>query len=288
MPSKKTRARCTRPGPLRSRRSARIQKSANRLCATNRCVSRFSPGWPVDPMQAEKSSFCAHAKEPRQFNCGYCRALTIICRSCDRGHVCCSRTRARNARMDSRRACNARNQRTPRGRMKHANRQRGYRARLRSKVTDHTSVTPSTTPTLERGAAISDLSGVVQRPERELNEFRFETTPSPTHYPAQTAPASVDTRSSIALPVRDFELSEFSVGSEQAPLASTDEHRRSQAPEISQGIGKPTRPVVLCCCVCGRPLGSSGLRSDFGRRRASNRRRSGSDTRVQGPRSRIS
>ena len=284
MPSKKTRARCTRPGPLRSRRSARIQKSANRLCATNRCVSRFSPGWPVDPMQAEKSSFCAHAKEPRQFNCGYCRALTIICRSCDRGHVCCSRRCAKSARRESRRACNARNQRTPRGRMKHASRQRGYRARSKSKVTDHTSATPSLTVILKHDGATPDTSSVMRHPEREHDEFETDKNPSATHSPTPTATALSDAQSSIALPIRGTELSELSAGSQQASSTRTDSrHPPPQAPELPQGVGGPTRPVVLCCCVCGRPL-DSGLRSDFGRRRPSKRGRRASKTPIQDPR----
>lgn len=65
----------------------------------------------------------------RQFNCGRCRALVVICRHCDRGNIYCGPRCASEARRESRRACNARHQRSARGRRLHAARQARYRAK---------------------------------------------------------------------------------------------------------------------------------------------------------------
>lgn len=80
---------------------------------------------------------------PRLFSCARCHTQTVICSYCDRGQIYCGSGCSKAARLLSCRSAERRYQRTPGGKMKHALRQRRYRARLRTKVTDHSSKTPA-------------------------------------------------------------------------------------------------------------------------------------------------
>jgi hypothetical protein len=72
----------------------------------------------------------------RLFNCAACRKLRIVCSKCDRGNIYCS-TCAPERRRQRRREATARYQATPRGRRKHADRQRRYRERLKLQKVTH-------------------------------------------------------------------------------------------------------------------------------------------------------
>jgi hypothetical protein len=71
----------------------------------------------------------------RLFNCARCRCQVVLCSHCDRGQIYCGRACAQAARRQSARAAGRRYQRSRRGRFAHAERQRRYRQRCRSKVT---------------------------------------------------------------------------------------------------------------------------------------------------------
>lgn len=64
----------------------------------------------------------------RLFNCARCHCQVVICSHCDRGNIYCGRRCAEHARKTSSRSAGKRYQRTYRGRIKHAERQRRYRA----------------------------------------------------------------------------------------------------------------------------------------------------------------
>lgn len=73
---------------------------------------------------------------PRLFNCLRCHKQAVICSRCDRGQIYCGKQCAQLARRRSCRLAEKRYQKTLQGRLKHALRQRRYRARLKKKVTD--------------------------------------------------------------------------------------------------------------------------------------------------------
>ena len=77
----------------------------------------------------------------RLFNCARCCSQTVICSDCDRGNIYCGKQCAEIARKASLRAAGRRYQRTRRGRFKHAERQRRYRAKSK-KVTHQGSQEP--------------------------------------------------------------------------------------------------------------------------------------------------
>lgn len=79
----------------------------------------------------------------RLFSCIRCHAQTLICSYCDRGQIYCGPVCARAARVQSCRSAEKRYQLTPGGKMKHALRQRRYRARLAKIVTDHSFHSPA-------------------------------------------------------------------------------------------------------------------------------------------------
>lgn len=80
---------------------------------------------------------------PRLFSCIRCHAQVIICPHCDRGQIYCSSECSAAARFQSCRAAEKRYQLTLKGKMMHAMRQRRYRARLKEKMTDHSSRSPA-------------------------------------------------------------------------------------------------------------------------------------------------
>jgi len=75
----------------------------------------------------------------RLFNCVSCYALITICSPCDRNNIYCGSTCSRAARQKSCSLASQRYQKSHRGRLKHAARQRRYRGRQKIKVTHHSS-----------------------------------------------------------------------------------------------------------------------------------------------------
>lgn len=73
----------------------------------------------------------------RLFYCALCLTQATICSHCDHGQIYCSTECSQSARKKSCHKAGARYQNTFNGRMKHALRQRRYRARKREKVTHH-------------------------------------------------------------------------------------------------------------------------------------------------------
>lgn len=71
----------------------------------------------------------------RLFSCAGCRAQVVICSHCDRGNLYCGQRCSQAARRQSQREAARRYQRTRRGRLCHAERQRRYRQRRTTKVT---------------------------------------------------------------------------------------------------------------------------------------------------------
>ena len=74
-------------------------------------------------------------RSARLFNCARCRRQVVICSHCDRGNRYCGKRCAQTARRQSQREAARRYQRTRRGRFAHAERQRRYCQRRRTKVT---------------------------------------------------------------------------------------------------------------------------------------------------------
>ncbi|MFT6906773.1 MAG: hypothetical protein ACJAS1_003443 [Oleiphilaceae bacterium] len=70
----------------------------------------------------------------RLYNCHYCHCQVIICCRCDRGNRYCKRC-SPLMRLNSRHRASKRYQNTAQGQLKHANRQKRYRERLKQKVT---------------------------------------------------------------------------------------------------------------------------------------------------------
>ena len=75
----------------------------------------------------------------RLFHCARCRVQVLICSRCDRGNIYCGSRCSQLSRRDSLREAARRYQRTRRGRLCHAERQRRYRRHL-NKVTHQGSV----------------------------------------------------------------------------------------------------------------------------------------------------
>ena len=69
----------------------------------------------------------------RQFNCARCNKLCMICGCCDRGNIYCGKLCSWLTRMASLKAVSKRYQKSFKGAVKHALRQRNYRVRQRLK-----------------------------------------------------------------------------------------------------------------------------------------------------------
>lgn len=80
---------------------------------------------------------------PRQYICVACRKQVMICSYCDRGNRYCSKDCWFAVRKVRQRTASQRYQTSLRGRIKHAERQRCYRARRSKNVTHHGSPTPA-------------------------------------------------------------------------------------------------------------------------------------------------
>jgi hypothetical protein len=94
----------------------------------------------------------------RLFSCAGCRAQVVICSHCDRGNRYCGQRCSQAARRQSQREAARRYQRTRRGRLCHAERQRRYRQRRTAKVTHQGSppVLPDETLLAESTASVRD------------------------------------------------------------------------------------------------------------------------------------
>ncbi len=92
----------------------------------------------------------------RRFDCADCRRQVFICTACDRGQRYCAGDCARTVRRRSLREANGRYGRTPKGRLKSAERSRRYRDRKklrdRKNVTDHGSLSDGTLDLLNASA----------------------------------------------------------------------------------------------------------------------------------------
>jgi hypothetical protein len=75
----------------------------------------------------------------RLYNCVRCHIQVIICSPCDRNNIYCGSTCSRAARQTSCKMASKRYQKTHRGRLKNAERQRRYRRHQKNKVTHHSS-----------------------------------------------------------------------------------------------------------------------------------------------------
>ena len=188
---------------------------------------------------------CVHdCESARQFNCGRCHGLAAICRGCDRGQTYCSESCACSSRQESRRASNARYQRSPRGRRLHAARQRQYRAR-RSKVTDQGSAEVD-----ERASVVADATARLRSVAEEDDNV---------HVPEAEAVVAgarhVDARATWLRP----HANDTTTSVDRAPASSAWAIRAARARDAV------AEPAASRCCVCGRVLGVR-LRADFLRR----------------------
>ena len=75
-------------------------------------------------------------KSARKYNCVRCHAQIIICSACDRGNIYCGSICSQQARVQNHQISNQLYQKSLKGRLKHAERQRGYRAQRERKKSD--------------------------------------------------------------------------------------------------------------------------------------------------------
>ena len=79
-------------------------------------------------------------KSARLYQCARCTCQVIICSSCDRSNIYCNTGCAKQSRVLNHRKSNKLYQTSQKGKQKHAQRQRRYRARQANKVTEHGSI----------------------------------------------------------------------------------------------------------------------------------------------------
>lgn len=72
----------------------------------------------------------------RLYSCTFCHTQVLICSNCDRGQIYCASTCALTARKKSCKQANRRYQKTFKGKMNNALRQRRFRQRSKKIVTD--------------------------------------------------------------------------------------------------------------------------------------------------------
>jgi hypothetical protein len=96
----------------------------------------------------------------RLYNCVRCHSQVIICSPCDRNNIYCGSTCSRAARQKSCLMASHRYQKSHRGRLKNAERQRRYRGRQKNKVTHHSS--PILPPHVVLPPQPKELSSVVE------------------------------------------------------------------------------------------------------------------------------
>jgi hypothetical protein len=86
-----------------------------------------------------------------------CGTIFYLCRRCDRGQRYCSPHCRQKALRLQRRQANRRHQQSPEGREDHRDRQRDYRQRQRTRVTDKSSQPPGASASLTERVVIAAL-----------------------------------------------------------------------------------------------------------------------------------
>lgn len=104
-----------------------------------------------------------------------CGTIFYLCRRCDRGQRYCSSHCRQKALRLQRRQANRRHQQTPEGREDHRDRQRDYRQRQRSRVTDKSSQPLLASASLAERAVINDW------PTSPAPNFRRISSRPPQH-----------------------------------------------------------------------------------------------------------
>jgi hypothetical protein len=108
--------------------------------------------------------------ELRRRQCGSCREMFVICRSCDRGHRYCSRECSGRARAASLRRARRRHRHSPEGRADHRDAER--RRRLRRRVGDQGSVhrgAPAMSEARHAAPPSSDPTPSIRRPSLDIH-----------------------------------------------------------------------------------------------------------------------
>lgn len=123
------RSRATRRWAKRPSQPQRRARPCVARCEQS--ISRFACA--IQPYRSSAEAM-PMASIQRLFLCVSCSRQQLICSACDRGHRYCAQGCSKAARRRSLRAAGARYQRSRRGRVRHATRQRDYRARQK-KVT---------------------------------------------------------------------------------------------------------------------------------------------------------
>lgn len=107
----------------------------------------------------------------RFFLCARCREQVVICRSCDRGQLYCSKTCSHSSRLEQQRQANIRYAKTRAGQLNNAKRQAHQRARVREQeacveeiVTDQGSAPDEVPDTLVRHPVSSGRKPLKQQP----------------------------------------------------------------------------------------------------------------------------
>ena len=114
----------------------------------------YGPREGARPQDVVDCCGCVDATPARLFWCVRCRAQVLICSHCDRGQVYCADGCAQQARRRSLREAGCRYQASHRGRMKHAMRQRRWRAQ-KNKVTHQGSPPAPLDGPLSAGPAVA-------------------------------------------------------------------------------------------------------------------------------------
>lgn len=132
---------------------------------------RGKPG--VRPLCVGQSDH-GDAGSARFFLCAGCRAQALICSCCDRGQIYCAGDCGPDARRWRQRAAGARYQASRRGRLRHAERARQYRARCKN-VTHQGSLPPPPDDFLESGSPTiaSDATTSVVEPQRPVSRCHW-------------------------------------------------------------------------------------------------------------------
>ncbi len=148
--------------PIHHRQVLHRRRALHRAGARLRGHHRSHGGArPRHRLTPDESGCCAHdhALQARRFLCAVpgCRVPVLICSDCDRGHMYCADC-APHARRRSLRQAGRRYQASSRGRIKHAERSRRYRARHyrapQNKVTHHGSLPDRTNALLGTDPAV--------------------------------------------------------------------------------------------------------------------------------------
>ena len=139
----------------------------------------------------------------RLFLCGQCRTQVVLCSRCDRGNIYCSAVCAQISRRQFQRDAGDRYQRSPRGRLAHAERSRRHRQHRQARVTHqgsgdvvpHDQIDPTATVSPSPPVVVMDnvpqrvsnssslaLEPAVEIDERGASSLRCSRCDSPRSY----------------------------------------------------------------------------------------------------------